>query len=130
MKFSEVIKALEENPIKTFEMIKPDGYKYVISAQHINYFSFDVYNPEGKLMGKEFGMGGFHDNIKTTECNWQEVRESVSYQKAFEKWVQGYKVSFTDKQGLRYEVDPLEFKVQGDFISRNDIEMSKWFVED
>ena len=130
MKFSEVIKALEENPNKKFEKFQKYGNRYVISTRDNNYFQFDVFNEEGELLDSGRGAGGFSGNFKATDEDWQEVKQSVSYQKAFEKWVEGYTVYFIDKNGTKRTVDPLAFITFDYRISRNDIEMSTWFVED
>ena len=129
MKYSEVIKALEENPSKKFEAFSY-GDRYVMELDACNYFVFRVFTPEGVEVDKFSPRGSFNDNVKSTR-EWHEVKIPITYQKAFERWVQGYKVWFESKSGHEYEVDPVEFKFDdGGIISRNNVEFGTWYTEE
>jgi len=129
MKFSEVIKALEENPSKKFEAFSY-GDRYEMSVDVTNYFEFRVFSPGGKEADKFMPRGAFNENVKL-DREWHEVTQPITYQKAFEKWVQGYKVWFKSKSGNTYEVDPVEFKFDDSgIISRNNVEFGTWYTEE
>ena len=91
MKFWEVIKELTEDPTKRFE--RKDRYKHWIIGTDVvdgsvicetYYFMLDCDSEDS------FGdAGGFSGNIASNEDDWQLVRQPVTWQEAFQAWIDG-----------------------------------------
>lgn len=131
MKFSEVIKALEENPNKKFEKFQKYGNRYVISARDNNYFQFDVFNEEGELLDSGCGGGGFSGNFKATDEDWQEVKQSVTWQEALIAWANGASIHCqVDGKTWTYCEGGLEAIEDSNALEEEEILRGKWFIEE
>lgn len=88
MKFSDVIRELENNPEKEFQHIDTHNEKCVIKTDE-DYYIFKIYNSNGNLIESTRPGGGFNENLNIYFNDWEEVRRSVSWQEAIQAWIEG-----------------------------------------
>jgi len=134
MKFSEVIKALEANPSKTFETTKY-GRRNEVSVGSAHYFRFRVFEEDGTEIDNHIESGGFNDNVRI-DADWQEIGQEVTWQEAIEAWANGKTISCTlnDKSFL-YEGGALFLETGYEYLvdqiqpSKLQIKNGTWYIE-
>ena len=72
MKFSEVIKKLEEDNNKTFEAYTADEWRLVLFVSH-GYFHLKVYDDKEEFYSQDCGAGAFNGNV-SIDGEWREIR--------------------------------------------------------
>jgi len=59
----------------------------------------------------------------------EKVKQSITAEEAFKKWVEGHRVYFIDVSDHRTYIDQYSFKARERNITRNDVFFSKWYIE-
>ena len=85
MKLWEVIKELTDDPTKRFE--RKDRYKHWIIGTDV--VDGEVIRETYYFMLDCDGEDSFGGNIATNEDDWQLVRQPVTWQEAFQAWIDG-----------------------------------------
>lgn len=122
MKYSEVIKALEENPKKVFEcnLVWRTAKIY---ARH-GWYQLEFYNTEGEKIPENMSGGAFSGNIHIN-YEWQEMKQPVTWQEAFEEWLNGRTVFCFLENGKKVEYDQ-----NINFIHAHSLKTGTWYIED
>ena len=126
MKFSEVIKLLEENRTGVYEASLNYGFKVRMTVKQGSgvYYYFEVFK-EGNLVDPSLGSGAFNGNA-ALNLDWQLVRQPVPWQEAIEAWVDGKTISYSymgyDKR--------FPFEDSNTTMSIEKIKNAEWYVED
>lgn len=117
MKLWEVLKELEENPMKVFESSLA-GLKYKILL-------------DGETIAFEASTGKF---TGLSNCrDWQEVKQSVPWQEALEAWANGKRIRCViGKAEYIFGRSPYrEFQDQNDYgLAAEHITKGTWYIED
>ena len=112
MKLWEVFKALEENPKKVFK----DKHSRTI---HINDKGGIQFNGVNIVRSKTFGVCYIDPKV-----DWQEVKQPVTWQEAFEAWLNGTPVYCILENGKRVEYDQ-----NINFIHAHSLKTGTWYIE-
>lgn len=129
MKFSEVIKLLEENPTDVYEANLDDVWKYRMTAKPAKtrfsgYYHFEVFK-EGTLVDPSLGSGAFNGNA-ALNLDWQLVRQPVTWHEAIQAWVDGKTISYSymgyDKR--------FPFEDSNTMMTIEKVKNAEWYVED
>ena len=123
MKLWEVMKELEENPWKRFELSLIDGFKGYMYTKDA-YYRLDIHDHNGLLISQQRDGGAFNDNVYISK-EWQEVKQQVSWQEAFEAWLDGKTVFCFLENGKRVEYDQ-----NINFIHAHSLKTGTWYIED
>lgn len=107
MKLWEVLKSLEENPEDTYQ--SEDGFKVKTNG---GYFEINE-----KI-------------VASINRNYEKVKKSVTPAKAFEKWIEGHSVYYTDDSGYKQCIDDNVFKSGGCNVTKRSVKVYTWYVED
>lgn len=122
MKLWEVLKELEENPKKKFEA-NVTGNRAVMYVDR-NYYRIDFFTPYGSPIDENKGGGKFNNNVRLNLV-WQEVKQPVTWQEAFEEWLNGRTVFCFLENGKKVEYDQ-----NINFIHAHSLKTGTWYIED
>ena len=126
MKLWEVIKALTEDPTRTFES-KLES-KDLTACMRVDtgfsrYFKFEVFNGK-RLIDQSCGGGAFNGNV-ALDLDWQPVPELVTWQEAIQEFAKGKRliVNFNNQKWTLEEL--VEVPNYLDIAITN----GEWYVE-
>ena len=134
MKLWEAMKELTENPEKVFE--RNDRYKtWTLKTDYKSNYDVTYYfilECEGQ---DSYGDAGrFSGNLASNEEDWEEAKQSVPWQEAFQAWIDGKSVvceyeekyTYSSHDGLKYDemVDQC-----GDGVDLTQLRYGTWYVE-
>ena len=127
MKLWEVMRLLEEDPLRKFEY-QDDQKKWLLYADAGCYddrvfYMLDCWDSKGELK-TGYRVGNLHGNLSTLD-NWQLVRRPVTWQEAIQAWADGKRVTL--------KLDRCEYAFCGfsdQANTRRAINSGTWYVED
>lgn len=124
MKLSEVIKAIEENPRRKFKCVEGRNTYTISASSTFNriFYNLHAVNCKGNDIS-DFPIGGFNGNF-TLKTDWQEVKQPVTWQEAFEAWLNGKTVFCFLENGKRVEYDQ-----NINFIHAHSLKTGTWYIE-
>ena len=127
MKLWEVLKELEENPMKVFECDLISEFKAVMRVID-GYFDLKILNKDGTPIPQEIKGGAFNENININR-NWQEVKQPVTWQEAIEAWANGKKIKYENEHGcLTYSGNTLKDEIGP--LASYQLTTGTWYIED
>lgn len=105
MKLWEVLKELDENPNKRFKSVNYNQEEIIISM------GTDCYDLPFRVID--------------SSRDWQEVKQPVTWQEAFEAWLNGTPVYCILENGKKVEYDQ-----NINFIHAHSLKTGTWYIED
>lgn len=136
MKLWEVLKALEENPKKEFDITLDNGYfHFVVSSCGVNddYFNIKCFM-QGNPVQHPYNLVYFYGNVSMLNDGWEKVKQPTTWQEAFEAWANDKKTIICEIDGktTRYAgynnvLSPVPNNVP---VRRGEMRFGTWYIED